>query len=1128
MRGRRSRWPLSLLGAALAVVLVLGLGAGVAPAQSGPASRQALRDSPNLRVTAMNEWYGDGRIPLGSRSNPFSASYQRFLERTAVGIARRSAVPASGQPTWVNLGPTKANFATNYVTLDVTDSGRPQSIVVNGSTLYVASAMGGVWKSTDSGSTWTPLSESLPSLSDGSLAMDPNNSSILYLGLGDPFDGTGIGLVKSTDGGATWSSPVFLGNETTIQDVVVDPSNSSIVLAATNDGLYRSTNAGASFGQVAIDTGDGVSPRVWSIASTGVGQFALSLEGNPAATSGTTDGQVWTSTDDGASWTQATGMTKPSGVGRITLAPAPSQPQTLYAMAAVPNYYGTDDLADIFKSTDGGQTWTALNVNGTLKQFTNPNADVTYVGDLLNGQGWYNQMVAVDPSDPNTAYFGGALLIAKTTDGGSTFSEVSNWLAQYSLPYVHADCHTAAFDANGNLYVGSDGGISKTTDGGVTWDSSLNVGLVDQLVYSVGSSPAAASEVVGGFQDLGTRVREAATSTFDQTLGGDGFGSDINRMNGNLMVGSIYFDQIYKSTDAGSTWSSASTGIAEANDGNSAPFYTKIVPWRGDASGATLYTFSDTKVYRTTDYATTPWSALPTAATSTGAIRNVGIAPSSAGDVGVVASGGRVLLSQDGGSTWTQAASPPNNQLSLSYISYDPTDPSTIYVASVAPTQNASHLWKSTDAGTSWTSIDGYGGSANGFPTGVPVNVVEVDPQTPSTIYAGTQLGLYRSTDGGATWSVFGTGMPRVSVDDIYISPDDSIIRAATYGRGFWELTYRAANDFSIGATRSTLSAAQGGSDATTITTAVSSGAAETVALAASGLPAGATATFVPPSVTTGASSGLTLTAGAATAPGSYDVTVTGTSPSATHSTHLTFTVLGPGTLTVSKSGAGSGTVTSAPAGISCGATCSHAFAHGTVVALTATPATGSVFAGWSGACTGTGICSVTLTADAGVTATFTPVSHALTVAKSGTGSGTVASSPAGIACGAACSASYTYGSVVTLTAAAAAGSTFVGWSGGGCAGTGTCTVTLVADTAVTAAFAAKPPKARCIVPKVKGKTLTAARRAILAAHCAVGHVRRAASKKIPKGRVLAQAPAPGKHLKRGSKVNLVVSRGKH
>jgi hypothetical protein len=158
--------------------------------------------------------------------------------------------------------------------------------------------------------------------------------------------------------------------------------------------------------------------------------------------------------------------------------------------------------------------------------------------------------------------------------------------------------------------------------------------------------------------------------------------------------------------------------------------------------------------------------------------------------------------------------------------------------------------------------------------------------------------------------------------------------------------------------------------------------------------------------------------------------------------------------LVVTKAGNGAGGVTSSPAGINCGADCSEAYTAGTVVALTATPQVGSTFTGWSGAgCTGTGACSVTMTMSEMVTATFTLNQYVITVAKNGTGTGTVTSSPAGITCGADCTETVNHGSMTTLTAAAAAGSTFTGWSGGGCTGTGTCTITATATTTVTATF---------------------------------------------------------------------------
>ena len=152
--------------------------------------------------------------------------------------------------------------------------------------------------------------------------------------------------------------------------------------------------------------------------------------------------------------------------------------------------------------------------------------------------------------------------------------------------------------------------------------------------------------------------------------------------------------------------------------------------------------------------------------------------------LGAVASGGRVVLSTNGGTSWTELAPAalPNNGLSLSDIRFDRVDSNIIYVASVAPDAGAAHLWKSVNFGTSWARIDG-----GGFPTGVPVNVVKTDPVNPAIVYAATHLGVYRSTDGGTNWVRYGAGMPLVEVTDFYIAPDNSLLRASTFGRGFWQ-----------------------------------------------------------------------------------------------------------------------------------------------------------------------------------------------------------------------------------------------------------------------------------------------------------------------------------------------------
>jgi len=230
-------------------------------------------------------------------------------------------------------------------------------------------------------------------------------------------------------------------------------------------------------------------------------------------------------------------------------------------------------------------------------------------------------------------------------------------------------------------------------------------------------------------------------------------------------------------------------------------------------------------------------------------------------------------------------------------------------------------------------------------------------------------------------------------------------------------------------------------------------------------------------------------------------------------------------TLSVALAGSGSGTVTSSPAGIDCGSNCSHDFPTGTQVTLTATAASGSSFAGWSGGgCSGIGACKVTMNGAESVTAIFVlvpPNNYPLAVSKAGNGSGTVSSSPAGIDCGTTCLHVYPSATEVVLTATPSSGSSFAGWSGGGCSGIGGCEVTMNAAESVTATF-----EGPCVVPKVTGEASKAAKRAVEAGNCRVGTITHAFSGKVKKGYVISQSPRPHKRLESGAAVALIVSKG--
>jgi photosystem II stability/assembly factor-like uncharacterized protein len=785
--------------APLVALLLVAVCSGNAHANGADSKPES--DNANERRKGISEWWYESKPEKGfARAMNEAAErersrYAQLMPGGNVGkmseLLDLNAKLAAVGSNWLNLGPNNATVIKNgsVVLNNLTDAGRPNAIVTtpgNANQIFIAMAGGGVWKTTDGGLSWSPKTETLGSLSAGALTMDPNNVNTLYLGMGDAFDGTGLGLYKSTNAGENWSGPVYLGSSTSIRDLYVAPGDSTIVLAATDIGLFRSTDSGASFAPVTLATGFADAPATWDIEFTGGSGFALSLEATPTVTTGTTNGQVFYSSNNGQTWTKASGPTKTTGVGRISLASAPSLRTTIYAMAAIPNNGTANDLADLFKSSNGGSTWTALSATANSRKYSNQNTECTAPKCVLNGQGWYNHALIVNPGNANQFFFGGALHLASATLSGSTWTYTmkSNWLAQYGLPYIHADFHAAAFDSLGNFYVGTDGGIFKSSNTGTSWTDDLNVGLISHLLYSVGSSTNNRSAVVGGFQDNGTRVRVGTTGTFNQSLGGDGFGSNINRSNANLMLGSLYYARIYKSTNAGSTFATASSGITESNNSASAPFITHIEAWDGDTTGNTVFTHVNAKVYKSTNYAGS-WTALGVSGlpTTSFAIRQVGVAQSSSSTIGVAASGGRVFLTSNGGTSWTQSGALPNNGLSISDVHFDRINPSIVYVASVAPDASKSHLWKSTNGGTSFVAIDGAG-----FPTGVPVNTVTTDPGDAAVVYAGTHLGVYKSTNGGSTWTRFGAGMPLVNVMDMYIAADSSLVRVATYGRGFWEL----------------------------------------------------------------------------------------------------------------------------------------------------------------------------------------------------------------------------------------------------------------------------------------------------------------------------------------------------
>jgi len=730
---------------------------------------------------------------------------------------------AVGGTVWSSLGPTTAAFTQNGVTLNKVDSGRPRVILpdtadLTGNTIYVLASGGGLWKTSNFLSatpTWTALTDFVGSNMSGSAAFG-RSTSTLFVGSGDPFDlGVGGFMIKSTNGGTTWSGASQLGTASIIYDLKVDTTQTlDIVLAGTNTGLYRSPDAGASYGLVATIP---AAAKVWSLAKTSAGWLAAVTTTTTVGTTTTTSGSLYLSTDLGVSWTLVTGALP--GTGRITLGLGLPGDAVVYAYAANTN---SNSQLDLFRSANGGSTWTALAI--TAKVPTNSNGDNGTM-DLMGTQAFYNHMILVDPSDAtrNTVYLGGQLASAKTTNGGTTWTLTSNWLpggatGTAALPYVHADFHCAAYSTFGGtprLYFGTDGGLFTSTDAGLTWDDTKNKGLVNHLIYSLAANPGVAGSALVGLQDNGTRIRVGTSSTFNQIRGGDGFGvgwaQDVVSASA-VSLSSYVYNSIQRATTSPvasqSNWSGFTTGLGSTgntDNGTSFYFVTPIVspPAGADPSGQAFFTYGNggtgTNSKKIFQSSATGWTAIGTAGiggiTAGRLVRavshGIGVSPTDLQHIAAAGNGGYLLLTANGGTSWTEVflgAAPTTPGVVAGWQGFNANiawaNNSLLYVCSEAPAAGAVRVVKSANGGATWVA------AATGLPD-VPVTKLAVDPgdATGNTVYAATWLGVYRTTNGGTTWTVFGTGLPQGRATDLWVAPDSTSLRVATWGRGVWEVS---------------------------------------------------------------------------------------------------------------------------------------------------------------------------------------------------------------------------------------------------------------------------------------------------------------------------------------------------
>ncbi|MFA5417482.1 MAG: PKD domain-containing protein [Bacteroidales bacterium] len=702
------------------------------------------------------EWYWETRI---------NAKTGEFPKTTAHLELRKNQEKYPDQNrnfgNWSSLGP----FETNEIDGNGDGLGRVNCVAFHSdpNIIYIGSPSGGLWKTTDGGVSWTVLTDENEVLGVSAILAIPGEPyDIIYIGTGDrdSGDNIGIGVLKSLDGGNTWQN-TGLSFETTITNSLVhDPVDQNIIYAGTENGIYKSTDAGLNWAQI------------FSISAS-FGGFK-DIEMHPtnnqilyATISNYSDGfhsYIYKTTNAGLTWTLIQDVVNGK---RTEIAVSPDQPDWLFGV--VSNNSG--GLQAIYKSTDEGNSFTEV-YSGSTKNLLGSNCNGTSSG----GQGYFDLALAVDPNDANILYVGGINTWVSINSGysWSIFNSKDNYCPD--VPIVHADKHYLGFQQNTSvLFEGNDGGLYKTVNNGISFES-LSNGLIISQMYRLGVSQTEPNATICGFQDNGTKLLQS-DNTWAKTWGSDGMECIIDYSDYNIKYFSTQNGYLYRRIGQYGGTAIYANGLPVPG-----PWVTAYIMDPNDHQ--TLYAGYN-NVYKTTDKGDS-WTAISNF--GSGSINALAIGPSNSNYIyaaKMYANG--FFRTSDGGNSWTDIL----NNLpglfdfnSITYISVKNDDPNTLWISIGA--YNPDGIYKSTDAGDSWVNISA------GLPE-IPINCVIQNKQNVNAIelYAATDVGVYVKYDEN-DWLPFSNGMPNVIATELEIiynndNPYNSKIRVSTYGRGLWE-----------------------------------------------------------------------------------------------------------------------------------------------------------------------------------------------------------------------------------------------------------------------------------------------------------------------------------------------------
>lgn len=725
------------------------------------------------------------------------------------GVPDPMATPGGVLTTWANLGPTNQGGRTRALLID---PGAPN-------VMYAGGVAGGVWKSTDAGATWTPLAQlSMSNLAVVALAFDPATTSTIYAGTGEGvfnIDAVrGAGIFKSTDAGTTWTQLASTNTSAFhyTMSLAISPRSSQRIFAATRSGFYRSINGGASWTTL-VSNGSGCTQVV--LQPGGVSGYVFVSCGNFS------QGTVYRGLDDDSG--SFTSVLSLPGQGRSSLALAPSNQSILYVLAAQAGAIGgpgDDGLHGVYRSlTNGDPGSFTTQVDGT----TTPATTAAKINQLLLSnplygllaecgfgtsqylnQGWYDNVIAVDPVDPNRVWAGG-IDLWRSDDGGVTWGTAGYWwFSKGTAQYHHADQHGLVFHpdydgvTNTVLFSTSDGGVDRTSDarapvnttlaqicgspvgGSPTW-TDRNNGYVTSQFYHGAVYPDGQS-YLGGLQDNGTQRGSVAGTTWSSLNGGDGGYAAVDTLGDGIAGNDVIFLEttdisIRKSVNGGASFAAATSGISDSG--------LFISPFAMNPGAKTQLWTGGRYIWRTTNHATS-WTRASALACGSGSVSAIAAHP---------LDGNRVLVGMSDGCyhyqtaalTATSTTAWPSGAIAAAYISSLAWDPNDVNVAYATVSRFGTNLYKSTDGGATWTARVGAGGTA--LPA-VPALSVVVNPDDSQQVFVGTDLGVFTSIDGGASWYLENTGFANTPVEALaFNETGPRTLYAFTHGRGAWRVT---------------------------------------------------------------------------------------------------------------------------------------------------------------------------------------------------------------------------------------------------------------------------------------------------------------------------------------------------